>query len=125
LQRNSIDAALLSTDSTRTGRPPCAPTARASPPLRDCRSPLGSRRKGWDRVFFRNTSPPSHENLDVEPLDEELMNVARYLCAVAAGYLLLDAADKAACQLEQASDLLEERARVVARRETFKRLELQ
>jgi hypothetical protein len=63
--------------------------------------------------------------LDVEPLDEELLHVARSLCAVAAAYLILDAADKAACQLEQASDLLEERARVVARRERFKRLELQ
>jgi hypothetical protein len=61
----------------------------------------------------------------VEPLDEEQLHVAQYLCAVAAAYHILGADDKAACQIEQASDVLEERARVVAARERFKRLELQ
>lgn len=61
----------------------------------------------------------------METLDDELFGVARSLCAVAAAYLLLGAGDKAACQLEHASNLLEERARIVSQRETLKPAELQ
>jgi hypothetical protein len=61
----------------------------------------------------------------VEPLDEELLHVARDLCAIAAVYLILGAPDEAACQLEQAADLLEERARLAALRRIRRAVELQ
>jgi len=50
----------------------------------------------------------------VEPLDEELLHVVRSLCDVAAAFLLLGAVDRAAYHLEQASDLLAERAKHLA-----------
>lgn len=52
---------------------------------------------------------------DVDSLDEELLHVAETLCGLAAAFLLVGQVDKAACHLEQASDLLEERARVAMR----------
>jgi hypothetical protein len=112
-----------------------SPSARTGPATRALRRARASlyviedlqraEDKGSGERFFRNTSHRTHENLDVEPLDEEQLHVAQYLCAVASAYLILGANAKAACQIEQASDLLEERARVVAARERFKRLELQ
>ena len=54
----------------------------------------------------------------MEPLDEELLHVVRSLCEVAAAYLLLGAVSRAACHLEQASDLLAERAKYLAVRRT-------
>jgi hypothetical protein len=60
-----------------------------------------------------------------DDLDEELLYVARSLCAVAATFLLLGAPDKAARQLEQACHLLEERGRLARLRRCLGRLELQ
>jgi hypothetical protein len=60
-----------------------------------------------------------------DDLDEELLHVAQSLCAVAATFLVLGAPNKAACQLEQACHLLEERARLARRRQRVGRLELQ
>ena len=52
-----------------------------------------------------------------EALDSELLDVARSLCDVAATCYLLGSVDKAACLLEQAADLLTERARQLTRRQ--------
>lgn len=78
-------------------------------------------------IFRRNAGRHSYENLSVEPvdLDEELFAVARDLCAVAAVLFARGSAEKAAHQLEQAWQLLEERARIVARREARRPAELQ
>jgi hypothetical protein len=51
----------------------------------------------------------------VDRLDDELLAVSRTLCGVAAALMVLGQADRAACHLDQAGDLLEERARVAAR----------
>jgi hypothetical protein len=50
----------------------------------------------------------------VEPLDRELLHVTRALCAVAAGWFLMGLPHRGECLLEQAAELLAERARVVA-----------
>lgn len=63
--------------------------------------------------------------MDTVDLDEELLYVARDLCLVAAAMFLLAAPDKAALQLEQAGDLLEERARIVSAGRARKDAELQ
>lgn len=51
----------------------------------------------------------------MDPLDEELLAVARDLCAVAAAFLLLGDSEQATCQLECAMALLEERGLVTGR----------
>jgi hypothetical protein len=86
--------------------------------------------QGW--LFFLRSSfsgngrPRGHEKEDVEPLDQELLAVAESLCEVAAAFLILGAVDRAACHLEQASDLLAERAvHLAVRRNRGELVELQ
>jgi hypothetical protein len=56
------------------------------------------------------------EKIDVDPLAEELLQVAQSLCSVAALRGLSGAVDDAACLVEQASDLLVERSKRLSRR---------
>ena len=52
-----------------------------------------------------------------EALDSELLDVARSLCDVAAACYLLGSVHRAECLLEQAADLLTERARQLSRQQ--------
>jgi hypothetical protein len=51
----------------------------------------------------------------MEALESELFHVARSLCEVAAAWHYLGSTEKFECLIEQASDLLTERARRLAR----------
>jgi hypothetical protein len=62
-------------------------------------------------AFPGNGMPGSHENSSVEALDEELFQVAKSLCEIAAAFFLLGDPVTAETNIEQAAELLAERGR--------------